>query len=289
MEHAGGDEMLYLAEIGTISEADLGVRKVCSQPGFPTKKCREWLDDLGSIHPSMLGEARALDFREITLPLIANPDKIADYLVNDQMFSGFPAPRSTVTPQQLLRGCGTFDPMLTARLSSQMALKEIHQSRQPFEGYKAVHSPAKPIPEFRGGPFKPGIRLKWEQLKFRFQMNNSPNTLGRYMLGLGENPEFGAMLKAKCAVEARREETRILLASILYRHKHGALPHKLSDLVPDLLPAVPTDPYTGKPIAYDPTKGTIGSVPTSATEMFHEAFEDLVDIRSVQVQIPKGR
>jgi hypothetical protein len=46
---------------------------------------------------------------------------------------------------------------------------------------------------------------------------------------------------------------RVVLATLAverYRLKHGKLPEKLSDLVPDLLEAVPVDPADGQPLRY---------------------------------------
>jgi hypothetical protein len=42
------------------------------------------------------------------------------------------------------------------------------------------------------------------------------------------------------------------LAIRLYRGKQGRLPEALSDLVPDYLPSVPIDPYSGQPLVYRP-------------------------------------
>ena len=38
------------------------------------------------------------------------------------------------------------------------------------------------------------------------------------------------------------------VAAKRYQHKHGRLPERLSALVPEFLPAVPEDPFSGKPL-----------------------------------------
>lgn len=43
-------------------------------------------------------------------------------------------------------------------------------------------------------------------------------------------------------------ETRLALE--LYRRQHDAWPEKLTDLVPEYLTDVPTDPFSGKPLVY---------------------------------------
>ena len=49
---------------------------------------------------------------------------------------------------------------------------------------------------------------------------------------------------------ARRATARAAVAVQRFRLKHGRLPNKLADLVPDYLKTVPADPYTGKPVVY---------------------------------------
>jgi len=48
--------------------------------------------------------------------------------------------------------------------------------------------------------------------------------------------------------EARREVARAAIAVVRYRAERGSAPQGLADLVPDLLPAVPQDPFDGAPL-----------------------------------------
>lgn len=48
---------------------------------------------------------------------------------------------------------------------------------------------------------------------------------------------------------------RTAVALRIYEIAHGKRPDALTALVPDILPAVPTDPYDGKPVRYDAAKG----------------------------------
>ncbi|MBN2579275.1 MAG: hypothetical protein JXB10_09815 [Pirellulales bacterium] len=55
------------------------------------------------------------------------------------------------------------------------------------------------------------------------------------------------------AVNRHQAEMRLLSAAMAlsgYRRAHGKLPATLDDLVPEFLPAVPQDPFTGKPLVY---------------------------------------
>jgi hypothetical protein len=50
--------------------------------------------------------------------------------------------------------------------------------------------------------------------------------------------------------EARSRITRGELALRMYHLDHGQFPERLEDLVPDYLPAVPEDPFSGHPLVY---------------------------------------
>jgi hypothetical protein len=49
---------------------------------------------------------------------------------------------------------------------------------------------------------------------------------------------------------ARLESAHVAFAALRYKAKHGRLPEKLQDLVPDFVDAVPLDPFDGKPLRY---------------------------------------
>lgn len=53
-----------------------------------------------------------------------------------------------------------------------------------------------------------------------------------------------------------RVSTRLLICDLAirsYRSDHDSFPKELSDLVPEYLPAVPQDPFSGRPLVYRPT------------------------------------
>ena len=59
---------------------------------------------------------------------------------------------------------------------------------------------------------------------------------------------------------ADRELLRCAVAVARYRRAHGkAWPGSLAELVPDILPSVPVDPYDGKPLRYDATRHLLWS------------------------------
>ena len=64
-----------------------------------------------------------------------------------------------------------------------------------------------------------------------------------------------------------RAATRAVLALLIFEHRKGILPANLSDLVAEkILPAVPTDPFSGEPLLYSPQRRLVWSVSLDATD-----------------------
>ncbi|GMU23323.1 MAG: hypothetical protein AMXMBFR13_34020 [Phycisphaerae bacterium] len=55
----------------------------------------------------------------------------------------------------------------------------------------------------------------------------------------------------RCQVNSA--DTLASLALYRFRHRHGAYPDRLDQLVPDLLPELPADPFSGQPLCYRKT------------------------------------
>ena len=62
------------------------------------------------------------------------------------------------------------------------------------------------------------------------------------MPGLATFAEFAAKY------DAIRQVARLGVAAEQYRFRHGKLPAKLDELAPEFIPAVPLDPFDGKPM-----------------------------------------
>lgn len=69
-----------------------------------------------------------------------------------------------------------------------------------------------------------------------------------------EMPPLGQICRWQQHVRADVESGRLALALRLYRVQHGSWPGQLADLVPDFMPAIPSDPFTGSPWAYERTR-----------------------------------
>ena len=82
------------------------------------------------------------------------------------------------------------------------------------------------------------------------QLAGTRNPLERYnaMVTLLILPATTASFQATGRNVAIRDATLCALAAERHRLKQGQLPAKLADLVPEFLPAVPTDPFDGQPL-----------------------------------------
>jgi len=61
--------------------------------------------------------------------------------------------------------------------------------------------------------------------------------------------------RAQFYADFHKARVRLLICELalrMYRVQHGGPPRELADLVPDFLPAVPEDPFSGKPLIYRP-------------------------------------
>jgi len=86
-----------------------------------------------------------------------------------------------------------------------------------------------------------------------------PNVLGRMLFGC-MLPALDNTLEFKCRAECNVAATRLIIACNTYERKEGKLPDSLQSLVPVYLPAVPNDPFDGKPFRYSSSKGIVYSV-----------------------------
>lgn len=74
--------------------------------------------------------------------------------------------------------------------------------------------------------------------------------LGHFLLGNFPAAEFSRLTRQTASTLAQDRICVAVLAIDRYRHTHRDLPTSLDVLVPDFLPAVPKDPFTGAPLQY---------------------------------------
>jgi len=287
---AGGDSLNYLGATGMLSDSDNAILCTSLLPRCPKRLIQTWLDDLTPFgkQPSALARALAEDFRELKLPLIADPKKLCKALAAVLLIDADPTGEDVPASHESYEGYGTYDPVATAKAAGRIVLHNIASADLPFDSYTG--GPLDPafstMPDYGGLGMKPGWRLSWEKIKFRYLMSNSPNTLGRGLLQLGGPPDFSTMLKVRCAYQARHEETRIALASVLFRRKHGGkLPHVLADLDPGYLPVLPYDPFTGNAILYNPIKEVVWCASGASPTFDEDAIAPILDTKTVTTSL----
>ncbi|MBC8871137.1 MAG: hypothetical protein H8E44_17055 [Planctomycetes bacterium] len=81
-------------------------------------------------------------------------------------------------------------------------------------------------------------------------VTSSPLNRVRYPLSTLLLPALDAALEAAARANGLNDSAMTAIAIERYRRDRGRIPDDLQQLVPDFLPAVPTDPYDGKPIRY---------------------------------------
>lgn len=83
-----------------------------------------------------------------------------------------------------------------------------------------------------------------------FLLNLRSNALGLQFVKTTGGSTGRAVFKRVCANEAQISAFRLRVAARLFEEKKGRLPPSLSELVPEFIPAVPRDPFDGKPFRY---------------------------------------
>ena len=93
----------------------------------------------------------------------------------------------------------------------------------------------------------------------RIRLIADPNAIGKILVSLAV-PAFQVLIERDFEDRALIRATQLLLAIKRFEQQHGAPPAKLEELVPDFLPAIPSDPFSGAPILWAPATGAIYSV-----------------------------
>lgn len=116
------------------------------------------------------------------------------------------------------------------------------------KAYRELIAASKLLPIER--PFALEIELEGNSRRF------SSNAFGDYLIG-STTPIFWQMLSAPDFRLANRRLLRTKIAVLRYQIATGSLPGTLNALVPNYFDAVPLDPFDGKPVRYDPTRGAM--------------------------------
>lgn len=70
---------------------------------------------------------------------------------------------------------------------------------------------------------------------------------------------YASVLKSRLKIQTRVSVTQAWIAVILFERANGRLPDSLDQLVPEYLPAVPRDYFTGEAVRYSPTARSVWS------------------------------
>ena len=126
----------------------------------------------------------------------------------------------------------------------------------------------------------------WEDHKLTTAVK--PNVVGKILLGL-LLPAVDRAHMRHCAMEADISGVKLMTALALFERQKGHLPQTLDALVPDLIPAVPRDPFDGKPFRYIPEKRRVYSVGRNLTDDGGSTDWNKQSYHSGVTQHPRGR
>jgi len=143
-----------------------------------------------------------------------------------------------------------FQPNRTRQMCADFFRAALPAAAQP---YSQVH-----VPEFE--PL-PSSKIGRHLLPLR------RNGAGRILAAMVVSADaVGRIIRGKCSTQSHLDGLRLVVACRLHEIRHGRLPEKLEDLVPEFLSEVPRDPFDGRPFRYSPETAVVYSVGEDLTD-----------------------
>jgi hypothetical protein len=95
-------------------------------------------------------------------------------------------------------------------------------------------------------------RQEWQQIQddLLAVQRRSSLTRGQHAITMTIMSDVGRLFDAATRGDAENAIAATAIAVEFHRQRHGRLPERLDQLVPDLLPRVPQDPFDGQPLRY---------------------------------------
>ena len=255
----GGVVINYLVSIACEAITMRSVDLVCCKSTFPIEDCRIILKalDPAPTTDTYAREAMRTDFQCCALKVLAEDPraKESQYASLVQMDSNDESNHDSFV--------GNYDSIETGKVWAKDVVGQMSNALKPLTSYDdsfdrfldrdGATLPKEPDPEKTDEFGK-----WWGKLRFRFLMNNTHNTVGRVMVDSNMLGRY--MLQASARWRSVRDESRVLLASRIYRKEHGGrLPASIEAFEP-ILGAWPQDPFNGKKMLYLPKKEVVYTV-----------------------------
>jgi len=110
------------------------------------------------------------------------------------------------------------------------------------------------------------------------------NAYGKYFVNL-ISPAYGSVLKSRLKVQTRVSVTQAWIALTLFERKNGHLPNSLVLLVPDYLPEIPRDYFTGEALRYSSMARTVWSA--GENNLIIESADQKIPERAIALKLPR--
>ena len=257
---AGGPIINYIVAASNEGIVNAAIDRTALIPGLPTSDCQQLLAALTPAPEKDNAFALSVkeDFLRYGMTVLPDPTRNPkEFLQNQVGTDGEP----DSTPQEPI--VGTYDAIETTKIYSNAIAITMANAMRPYSkidnsAFIAIEKDSKQLPQEVDNSEPDGAGKTLKKWKYRFQMNNSHNSLGRQFVSQATMGE--GFSESSYRWRAQREATRILLASRLYRSAHGGkLPDTIDGFVP-LLGKWPTDPYNGLPMVYNAKTQKVYSV-----------------------------
>lgn len=257
---AGGPIIDYLVAVSHQSVVNAAIDKTALIPGLPASDCKRLLAALTPApeKDNILAQSIKDDFQGFAIRILPDPlKKPKEFFQTQSDSDGEP----NDTPQEPV--VGTYDAIETTKIYGDLATTMMANAMLPLSKinravFTAIDKDSKTLPQEVDSSEPDGVGKTLKKWKYRFQMNNSHNSLGRQFIAL--NAMIENISETSYRWRAQREATRVLLASKIYRASHNGKLPDTTDGLASLLGKWPTDPYNGLPMIYNVKSQKVYSV-----------------------------
>ncbi len=241
----------------------LGAIQTASRtPNCPNRLLKKWLHALESWSNAdlTLRDTLVAVYEEYTVSRLAHPQLVIRDVIRHGI-GRLDIDTPFEPPAEEYEGVGTYAPAKTGPIVADLLSLQLVNVTRPMDqldpGPNLISKGAS-----QGLPETRGRRKSIERVRFKLQMNNLDNSIGRALIAYLGGAEPQSCFQASYHWRATLACLKVLLASVIYRIEHGGkLPRTVLELFQGNPADVPTDPFDGHPIRYsqmDESTWTIG-------------------------------
>jgi hypothetical protein len=232
----------YLVGVAMFAHAYEAGEEIIKNPDCSTEtlsKIQQVVSETGDFTPGLI-RAIKMEF------------KVVSYQLQDF---------SKMSLQEISQLDGSSAPPFLGKVSVPDYLYQPNRTREIFatEYRKLIHRVSQPYLE------KNGMSAEWGYDLNTMRRHFGNNAIGLLFVNI-MLPAMDRVVVTKSKSECRRVVLQLQVGLRQFQLDKGSFPQTIEELVPGYLPGIPTDPFDGQPLRYDPERKIIYSVGENGTD-----------------------